>query len=424
MPTYILLSSLTNEGRKTLKERPERLREVNAELVAMGGRLLQQHALLGGYDFLNIVEAPDNETITRISVELGSRGTLRLTTLPAVAATARPAPKAGRPFAVFTRLTPDGRRALSEDPDRLAQIEAEVERLGATITHQFRVLGEYDYITLACAPDNETAARVAAEVSSLGTVHLQTHPAIPIERFTKLLEQRAYRTDPHTWQTQFWAGALRRVLRPWVMTRHVRRYCRPLRVEGAEALRGFRGPALVIANHTSHFDTPAVISALPSALRERTAIAAAADRFYRNTKRSWWYSLFWNTFPIKRGGGKAALDYPMSLLERGWSILIYPEGGRSKPGRLGHFHHGVTIMAMMAKVPVVPIFLEGLDRVMPKGQRNPQPGPASVRIGAPVSLDGIEGVPDGTALLEDAMRALAAERAPREAEPGAATVPA
>lgn len=84
MATYIMLSTLTDEGRKTIKERPERMQEVNREIEAMGARVTQQYAVLGGYDFINILEAPDNETMARISVELGSRGTVTLTTLPAM----------------------------------------------------------------------------------------------------------------------------------------------------------------------------------------------------------------------------------------------------------------------------------------------------------------------------------------------------
>ncbi|MEX2246123.1 MAG: GYD domain-containing protein [Dehalococcoidia bacterium] len=84
MATYIMLSTLTDEGRRTLKERPERLQEVNREIEAMGARVVQQYAVLGGYDFINILEAPDNETVARISVELGSRGTVSLTTMPAL----------------------------------------------------------------------------------------------------------------------------------------------------------------------------------------------------------------------------------------------------------------------------------------------------------------------------------------------------
>ena len=88
MATYIMLSNLTDEGRKTLKERPERLQEVNKEIETMGARVTAQYAVLGGYDFVNVIEAPNNEVMARISVELGSRGTITMTTLPAMSVAA------------------------------------------------------------------------------------------------------------------------------------------------------------------------------------------------------------------------------------------------------------------------------------------------------------------------------------------------
>ncbi|MGI9558184.1 MAG: GYD domain-containing protein [Thermodesulfobacteriota bacterium] len=84
MGRYIMLSTLTDEGRKTVKMRPERIKEVNKEIEKMGAKVVAQYAVLGLYDFVNIIEAPDNETITRISVELGSRGTVQLLTLSAI----------------------------------------------------------------------------------------------------------------------------------------------------------------------------------------------------------------------------------------------------------------------------------------------------------------------------------------------------
>lgn len=84
MPTYVMLSNLTDEGSKTIKHNPERIKEVNAELAALGVKVVAQYATLGAYDFVNIVEAADNLAIARVSAELGSRGTLRLTTLPAI----------------------------------------------------------------------------------------------------------------------------------------------------------------------------------------------------------------------------------------------------------------------------------------------------------------------------------------------------
>ena len=84
MPTYILLSTLTDEGATTLKYRPERLKEVNQEISALGATVKEQFAVLGPYDFVNVVEAPDNATIARVSIELASRGSVRILTLPAV----------------------------------------------------------------------------------------------------------------------------------------------------------------------------------------------------------------------------------------------------------------------------------------------------------------------------------------------------
>jgi len=84
MPHYILLSNLTDEGWKTIKEKPERIKEVNKELQAYGVRVLSQYAVLGPYDFVNIVEAPNNETIAKVSIELGSRGTIKILSMAAI----------------------------------------------------------------------------------------------------------------------------------------------------------------------------------------------------------------------------------------------------------------------------------------------------------------------------------------------------
>jgi 1-acyl-sn-glycerol-3-phosphate acyltransferase len=310
-------------------------------------------------------------------------------------------------FVVVTTLTTDGAGALSADPERLLATNAQVEAFGATIVHQYAVLGEYNLVTIVEAPDNQTAAHIATEISSLGTVRLHVYPAIGLERFTKLLKLEPYRTEPHRWQTQLWARTLRHYGRYWVMTRHLKRLLSPFTVEGLDRLEGVRGPALIIANHTSHIDAPVLLMALPGALREHTAVAAAADRFYRASQRSWWFSLFWNTYPIARGGGIAALDYSMSLLKDEWSILIFPEGGRFKAGEVQRFRHGPSILAMQAKVPVIPAYLEGLHALMPKGTRMAVPGPASVRFGAPVSLEGITSVPEGTERLRSAVMELA-----------------
>ena len=84
MAIYVMLTTLTDEGRKTIKANPKRLKEVNKEVEAMGVKILCQYALLGPYDFINILEAPDSKTVSKVSLELGSRGTLHTMTMAAM----------------------------------------------------------------------------------------------------------------------------------------------------------------------------------------------------------------------------------------------------------------------------------------------------------------------------------------------------
>jgi uncharacterized protein with GYD domain len=84
MPTYVLLSTLTPEGRQTMHKDPDRMEQVNKEIADFGCKVVQQYALLGAYDFVTIIEAADNETVAHLSVDLGSRGTINILTLPAI----------------------------------------------------------------------------------------------------------------------------------------------------------------------------------------------------------------------------------------------------------------------------------------------------------------------------------------------------
>jgi uncharacterized protein with GYD domain len=84
MAVYVMMTNLTDEGRKTVKSNPQRIKEVNKEVEAMGVKILAQYAVLGQYDFINILEAPNNETVAKVATELGSRGTLQTMTLSAM----------------------------------------------------------------------------------------------------------------------------------------------------------------------------------------------------------------------------------------------------------------------------------------------------------------------------------------------------
>ena len=84
MATYIMLTTLTDEGRKTIKGKPQRIKEVNKEVEAMGVKIIAQYAVLGPYDFVNILDAPDNKVVSKVAIELGSRGTLQTMTMAAM----------------------------------------------------------------------------------------------------------------------------------------------------------------------------------------------------------------------------------------------------------------------------------------------------------------------------------------------------
>ena len=84
MPIFIMMTTLTDEGRKTLKSNPQRIKEVNKEVEGMGVKIMAQYAVLGQYDFLNILDAPDNESVVKVAMELGARGTLQTTTMAAM----------------------------------------------------------------------------------------------------------------------------------------------------------------------------------------------------------------------------------------------------------------------------------------------------------------------------------------------------
>ena len=103
------------------------------------------------------------------------------------------------------------------------------------------------------------------------------------------------------------------------------------RASGRDRLSGIKSPVILVANHTSHIDTPVILAALPRKLRKRTAVAAAADYFYRNKLVASLVSLIFNTVPMERKGGglgKQATDHLDRLLDEGWNLLVYPEGTR------------------------------------------------------------------------------------------------
>lgn len=223
-------------------------------------------------------------------------------------------------------------------------------------------------------------------------------------------DPKPHEAKPYGWALSSWARLYRRLARPWVVARHVRRFCQPFSVDGREHLDEVTGPVLIVANHCSHFDTVIVLSALPPPLYDRVAVVAAADRFYTSTLKSAWLSLRYNAFPIERRGGSNALAYSEQLLRDDWSLLIFPEGTRSKTGELLPFHPGPAILALRQGVPVVPMHIAGAWNILRPGTPRVQPAPVHLRIGPPLLLEPDASVRDATASIREAVRTLVPSR--------------
>lgn len=192
----------------------------------------------------------------------------------------------------------------------------------------------------------------------------------------------------------------------------VLRFVVPVQVRGRRHLRAVVPPVIVVANHVSHLDTPVVLRALPRRIRSRMVVAAAKDYFYRRRVIGALVSLSLATIPFDRDKGSAeSLRQCRGLLDRGWSLLLFPEGTRSASGELGRVRHGVSVLAVGAGVPVLPVYVHGLSDVMPKGTAAPLPGGVLVAAGEPLRPAPGDDVKDFHARVEEGLRTLAA-RAP------------
>jgi 1-acyl-sn-glycerol-3-phosphate acyltransferase len=178
-------------------------------------------------------------------------------------------------------------------------------------------------------------------------------------------------------------------------------------VEGLDMLGQVPGPVIFAANHASHLDTPLILLSLPDEWRRSTAVAAAADYFFDTWWRAVGSAVLFNAFPIERRGGTIAAT-PGEVLDRGWSLVVFPEGTRSRDGWTSPFRMGAAWLAVQHDVPVVPIAHRGTFAVMPRGQSWPSPGrkPLTIRFGAPLRPAPQEAARDFAARIEQAVAVL------------------
>jgi len=195
----------------------------------------------------------------------------------------------------------------------------------------------------------------------------------------------------------------------------------PPKVSGLQNLENIDGPVIFAANHESHLDTPLILASLPWRWRRKIAPAMWKEYFdahfhperhslverWTNTILYALITVLFNGFPIPQTetGAGESIRYMGELVEENWSILIFPEGERSLTGEIGHFFPGVGMIASHLQIPVVPVRLCGVGRVLPPGAKWPHPGPVEVAIGAPVYLQG-ESYEALARQLEDAVRHL------------------
>jgi long-chain acyl-CoA synthetase len=181
----------------------------------------------------------------------------------------------------------------------------------------------------------------------------------------------------------------------------------PGRSSGRENLEGIDLPAILVANHVSHLDAPAITRALPAHLRRRLTVAAARDTRRDHPWLASAVSLLFNGYRfLRRGAIRASLERSCWLIDHDWSILLFPEGDRSSDGVMHPFKPGIGMMAVEFQAPIVPIFVEGLERVLPAGQKWPRRGAVAVRFGASLRFGRGVSYQQAAEAIEEAVRSL------------------
>lgn len=297
-------------------------------------------------------------------------------------------------------------------PGRKIEEETTIDELGLSSLERVELLLALERrfgVTI-----DEPAYAQASTVADLQ--RLVSQPEMPLPGVPRTEEPWEF----PTWNRTRLARWHRRVHLPlWVLP--LARVFVWVKAEGLENLRGLEPPVIFAPNHQSHLDVPAILAALPPKWRYRVAPAMSKEFFkahfypkqysrwdrFTNSLNYYLGSLMFNAFPLPQReiGARQTLRYAGELASEGWCIMIFPEGKITLDGNLNPFQPGVGMLASKLAVPVVPIRISGLDRILPKGAKFPTPGRVSVRFGAPLTLQG-EHYPELAKQVEDAVRKL------------------
>ena len=215
-----------------------------------------------------------------------------------------------------------------------------------------------------------------------------------------------YDTD---WAREPLASVTRRIIQETVVRATIVALADPT-IRGLDRLDGLDGPVIFAANHHSHIDTGLLLTSVPSRLRRKTIVAAGADYFFDKRWKAIASALTINAVPIERlKVSRTSSDRLLSLLAEGWSLIIFPEGGRSPDGWGQEFKPGAAFLAVRRQCPIVPVHMEGADEVLPKGATRPKRHSCTVTFGLPIHPEPLEDARHLNARVEAAVNELADE---------------
>jgi 1-acyl-sn-glycerol-3-phosphate acyltransferase len=214
---------------------------------------------------------------------------------------------------------------------------------------------------------------------------------------------------PTEWARRYPARVARLALLEGVMRPAIASLAPPER-RGLDRLDGLEGPLIFAANHHSHIDTPLMLTSIPEPWRHQVFVGAAADYFFGNRLTGTMSALALNAVPIERTKiSRDSADRAAELIEQGWSLLIFPEGGRSPDGWGQEFRGGAAYLSLRCSVPLVPVHLAGTGRVLAKGDKRPTRAATTVTFGQPITPTNDDDTRRLAARIETAVAELADE---------------
>ena len=279
---------------------------------------------------------------------------------------------------------------------------AQGREVGTSTTLDELGLSSLERVELMVALEDRFQTRIDesrfSEVSSIGDLKQLVERGTTTESVDEPVDFPAWN---RSWPVQ----VIRRISQAtWILP--LARVFAHCRIEGLDNLRNLSGPVVFAANHQSHMDVPVILAALPGRWRARVAPAMAKEFFkahffpadftwrerFTNTLNYYLAAFYFNAFPLpqREAGARQTLQYIGELTGDGWSILIFPEGMRSATGHIKPFRGGIGMIASRLDVPIVPIRIDDVDKLLPTGTSFVRPGRVRVAFGAPLRLHGAD----------------------------------